>query len=139
MFAWVFLIICHMQSWLCKVCWIMLTWYLSCRIQWISDILTSLWDSSRILFLWSLRKITDQDMMRLSIIVHQQMCNLHFSRSFKIWRNWCNQQFIIYLVILCITSKYLIIFDTIICNKHRKLQVNRKNCRFVTLMFNSCD
>ena len=77
--------------------------------------------------------------MRLSIVVHQQMCNLHFSRSFKIWRYWCNQRFIIYLVTLCITSKYLIIFDIIICNKHKELQVNRKNCRFVTLMFNSCD
>ncbi len=139
MFTQVFLIICHVQSWLCKVHWVMLTWYSSCRIRWISDILTSLWDSSRILFLWSSRKITDRDMMRLSIIVHQQMCNLHFSRSFKIWCNWCNQQSIIYLVTLCIISKYLIIFDTIICNKHKKLQVNRKNCHFVTLMFNSCN
>ena len=77
--------------------------------------------------------------MRLSIIVHQQMCNLHFSRSFKIWRNWCNQRSIFYLVTLCITSKYLIIFDIIICNKHKELQVNRKNCHFVTLMFNNCN
>ncbi len=117
----------------------MLTWYSSCRIWWISDILTSLWNSSRILFLWSSREITGRDMMKLSIVVHRQMCDLHFSRSFKIWRNWCNQRSIIYLVTLCITSKYLIIFDIIICNKHRELQVNRKNCRFVTLMFNNCD
>jgi hypothetical protein len=35
-------------------------------------------------------------------------------------------------------SKYLVNFGTIICNKHNELQVDRKDYRFVTLMFNSC-